>query len=219
MHVFWLLKYLLPQGLHGSLCSLVKAPRKSRIWEWLEKNMLLRALFWWVRWDKLRYCWHAIGIKIPCSHLHLRRLCVCVLVSVHARPYSVSQVPVTSLISGTKSMPARKNPVILFQCRDSSGCDFSHQMTEFSPQGQYHYPGLDDSPEQQNLCLHAKIHSFYFNGETPLAVVSCTKWHNSVSRTVWESWTGWQCWWTKSKTARKNPGILFECRECSGCDF
>ncbi len=31
-------------------------------------------------------------------------------------------------------------------------------------QGQYHYPGLYVSAEEQNLCLHTKILLFYFNG-------------------------------------------------------
>ncbi len=55
-------------------------------------------------------------------------------------------------------------------------------------QGQYEDPGLDDSAEEQNLRPHTKIHSFYFNGEAPVAVISCKEWQNSVSRTVLVSW-------------------------------
>ncbi len=76
-------------------------------------------------------------------------------------------------------------------------------------QGQYHYPGLQDSAEEQNLCLHAKILLFYFNRETPVAVISCKEWQNSISRTVSLSWAGGQCWGTKSMPAHKNPAILF----------
>ncbi len=86
-------------------------------------------------------------------------------------------------------------------------------------QGQYHYPGLVDSPEEQNLCLHAKILLFCFNAEIPVAVISCTKWQKSISRTVSLSWAGWQSWGTKSMPTCKNPAILFEWRNFSGCDF
>ncbi len=79
--------------------------------------------------------------------------------------------------------------------------------------GQYHYPGLDDSPEQQNICPHAQMLIFYFNGEIPVAVISCTKCQKSISRTVSLSWAGWQSWGTKSMPAHKNPAILFEWRK------
>ncbi len=85
--------------------------------------------------------------------------------------------------------------------------------------GQYHYPGLDDSPEEQNLCPHAKILLFYFNRETPVAVISCTKWQKSISRTVSLSWAGGQPWGTKSMPTCKNPAILFQWRNSRGCDF
>ncbi len=167
---------------------------------------------------------------------------------------------------GTKSMPARKNPAILFQWRNSSGCDFLQGMAEFSlkdsitilgwrtvlrnkiyarmqkccyfiwmeklqwlrfharngriqSRGQCHYPMLEDSPEEQNLCPHAKMLLFYLNGETPVTEISCKEWQNSVSRTVSLSCTGGQCWGTKSMPACKNAAILFQWRDSSGCDF
>ncbi len=86
-------------------------------------------------------------------------------------------------------------------------------------QGQYHYPGPENSPEEQNLCPHAKMLLFYLNGETPVTEISCKEWQNSVSRTVSLSCTGWQCWETKSMPACKNAAILFQWRDSSGCNF
>ncbi len=57
-------------------------------------------------------------------------------------------------------------------------------------QGQYEDPGLDDSADEKNLRQHVKILAFYLSAENAVAVISSTKWQNSVSRTVSLSWTG-----------------------------
>ncbi len=53
---------------------------------------------------------------------------------------------------------------------------FLHAGIQF--QGQYEDPGLDESAEKQNLCLHAKFLSVYLSAENAVADISCRKSHN-----------------------------------------